>query len=161
METMRNGKFSHNISGGMLAKGLRMTERAKRNEPMLVACAGAVGIEGALSVLDELDRITTTDITDSFPYPQLFVFTNHIIVCSSTKIYEYVAGALVEKLEVTAGATWKAVDFHDFIYLSNGKVSVERSISSGAYSLSSLPVASAMCNFNGQIVIGAPDVEVT
>ncbi len=91
-----------------------------------IECSGAVGRDGVLSVLDEVTRIATTAITDDFPYPQIFVFTNVIIVCSSTKVYEWVSSALVEKIEVSAGSTWVALDFNDYIYLSNGNAAVVR-----------------------------------
>jgi len=104
----------------------------------------------------------TSDITDTFPFPQLFVFTNMIIVCSSTKIYEWVGGSLVEKLEVTAGSTWSAVDFYSYAYLSNGEVAVVRDYGTGEYSITTdLPTANTILNFNGQVVIGAPDANVS
>jgi len=104
----------------------------------------------------DVDGVAT--IKDAFPYPQIFVFTNLIIVCSSTKIYEWVAGALVEKLEVAAGSTWTAVDFRAYIYMSNGTVAVERDPLSKTYSTTTdLPTAMAAVNFNGQMIIGSPD----
>lgn len=99
-------------------------------------------------------------VDDGFPYPCQFVFTNFIIVCGKTDIFELVSGELQWKLTVTAGTTWRALDFYNFVYMSNGKVSVERDPSTGEYSLSTRPIASAMCNFNGQVIIGAPGVSV-
>ena len=103
--------------------------------------------------------VDTDIIADGFPYPQIFVFTNCIIVCGSTKIYELIAGALELMLTVDVGITWSAVDFYDYVYMSNGQVAVERSATDGTYSVSDLPIASAIVNFNGQVMIGAPDVE--
>jgi len=153
--------FSKTINTSMLSRGIRPSRRMPRDSGYLVTCSGAVGKDGVLSVLDNITRIATTAITDTFPYPQIFVFTKCIIVCSSTKIYEWTGSALELKLTVTAGSTWRAVDFHDFVYMSNGKVAVERSAADKTYSLSSQPVASGMCNYNGQVIIGAPDVEVS
>jgi len=48
-----------------------------------------------------------------------------IIICSATKIYEWV-GSLVLKLTVSAGSTWRAEEFGEFVYMSNGKVAVTR-----------------------------------
>ena len=152
--------FSVTIDSGKLSKGLRPSKRLPRNSGYLVECKGCVGRDGVLQTLDELTRIDTSVITDAYPYPQLFVFTNLIIVCSSTKIYEYVGGALVEKLSVTAGSLWTAVDFYDFIYMSNGSVAVIRDPGSKMYSVTAdQPRAMAMCNFHGQVLVGAPDVE--
>lgn len=154
--------FSITIDTSKLSKGLRPSKRMPRNSGFLVECKGAVGRDGVLQALEELARIATATITDVFPYPQIFVFTNLIIVCSSTKIYELVGGSLVEKLTVTAGSTWSAVDFYDFIYMSNGAVAVLRSPESNVYSITTAqPEAMAICNFNGQVLVGAPDVEGT
>jgi len=94
----------------------------------------------------------------AFPYPQKFVFTNVIIVCYETDIFELVSDALVHKLTVSAGSTFCAIDFHDYIYLSNGTVAVERDAKAKTYSESStLPTAMCACNFNGQAILGSPD----
>lgn len=143
--------------GNKLAKGLRPSKRMPRNSGYLTQCIGAVGRDGVLQALDQFSRLATGD-TDSFPYPQLFVFTNMIIVCSSTKIYEWVSSALVEKLEVAAGSTWCALDFVDYVYMSNGMVAVVRDAGTKTYSITSeLPTSMAACNFNGQVLLGAPD----
>jgi hypothetical protein len=152
-------EFSITIGSDKLSLGLRPSKRVPRNSGYLVTCIGAVGRDGALQSIDELTRIASTAITDAFPYPQIFVFTNLIIVCSQTKIYEWVAGTLVLKLTTTAGSTWSAVDFFGYVYLSNGKVAVTRKPESGVYATTTiLPTASSICNFNGQVLVSAPDV---
>jgi len=146
------------IGPGELSRGLRPSRRMPRNSKFLVECNGSVGIDGVLCSLDEIRRISTSAITDGFPYPQIFVFTNVVIICGETKIYEWVSDALVEKLTVSAGSTWNAVDFHDYIYLSNGQVAVERDALDKTYSTTTdLPTCMAACNYNGQVIIGAPD----
>jgi len=153
------GKFTITIDSSKLSKGLRPSKRMPRNSGFLVECKGCVGRYNVLQVLDELTRIDTDVITDAHPYPQLFVFTNAIIVCGKTKIYEWSGSALVEKLTVTAGSTWSAVDFYDYIYMSNGTKAVIRDAITKAYSITTdLPTAQAICNFQGQVLIGAPDV---
>lgn len=152
--------FSINIDTSKLSRGLRPSKRLPRNSGYLVECSGAVGKDNVLQTLEELTRIATAAITDTFPYPQIFVFTNLIIVCSSTKIYELVNGSLVEKLTVTAGSTWSAVDLYDFIYMSNGNVAVLRDPGSKVYSITTdQPKAMSICNFQGQILVGAPDID--
>lgn len=153
-------EFSFTIESKHLSRGLRPSRRNPRNSRFLVECAGAVGRDGVLSALDEITRLATTAITDGFPYPQIFVFTNMIIICGQTKIYEWISGALVEKLTVTAGSTWSVVDFYDYVYLSNSKVAVIRNAADKTYSITTdLPTCMAVCNFKGQVIIGAPDVE--
>lgn len=152
-------RFSFKIDAMQLSKGLRPYKRIPKDSGYLVECVGAVGRDKILQVIDELTRIDTSVITDGFPYPQIFVFTNIIIVCSSTKIYEWVANALVEKLTVTAGSTWNAVDFFDYVYMSNGTVAVIRDASSHEYSITTeQPTASAICNFSGQVIVSSPGV---
>lgn len=160
MEVSRSGRFSHIIKPSQLSKGLRKSKRDPRNSGFMTKCQGAVGRDGVLQVLDELTRFDT-GLLESFPFPQLFVFINVLIVCGETKIYEWDGSVLVEKLTVTAGQLWSAVDFYDYVYLSNQTVAVIRNSGSKVYSLTdSLPTARAICNFNGQVLVGSPDVEV-
>lgn len=153
--------FEITIDSEKLIKGLRPSSRVPRNSGFLEECKGAIGRDASLEALEEITRLATTAITDGFPYPQIFVFTNMIIVCGLTTIYEWVNNALVSKLTVTAGSTWSAVDFFDYVYMSNGKVAVVRDAGNKTYALTTtLPIARAMCNFNGQVIIGAPGVSV-
>lgn len=161
MEVLRDGTFSNLISAEALARGLRPSKRSPRNAQYLVECEGAVGLDGVLQVIDELEnnRVdTSVEITDNFPYPQIFVFTNVIIVCDETNIYEY-DGATLTLVHgpVASGQLWTAVDFYDFIYMSNGSVAVLRDPNTGTYSTTTdQPTAFAICNFNGQVMIGTP-----
>lgn len=156
-----SAEFSITINSEQLARGLRPSKRVPRNSRYLVTCVGAVGRDGILQIIDQLTRMGTAIIADSFPYPQLFVFTNMIVVCSATEIFEWVAGSLVLKLTVAAGSTWSAVEFYDYAYLSNGKVAVIRDSISKVYSITTtLPTASSICNFQGQVIIGAPDTKI-
>lgn len=150
--------FTVTITGDNLARGLRPSKRVHRNTQYLQECEGAVGRDGTLQSLDQLTRVATSAITDGFPYPQIFAFTNLIIVCSQTKIYEWVEDALVLKLTVTGGSPWSAVDFFDYVYMSNNKVAVVRDYNSKTFALTTdLPVATTICNFNGQVLIGVAE----
>ena len=147
--------FSVTIGSEKLQLGLRPTKREPRDAGYLVECKGAIGRQGSLQALDALTRLATTAISDTFPYPQLFVFTNLIIVCSSTTIYEWTGGTLVSKLTVTAGSTWCAVDFFDYIYMSNGVVAVIRRPTDKVFAVeATLPIAQAMVNVKGQVMVG-------
>ena len=149
--------FQFNVGSDLLSKGLRPTKKIPRNNGYLVTCMGAVGIRGVLSVIDSLQRINTEDIQDGFPFPQIFVFQNMIIVCGKSTIYEWVGGELIEKIKVPSGTTWTAVDFFNYVYMSNGKVAVIRDSQSFQYSISNtLPISTAICNFSGQVIIGSP-----
>lgn len=164
MPILQNGSFTFEIPTEDLAKGLRPSARSPRNAKFLTTCEGMVGLDNVLQVLDDIEthRVLTAAITDDFPYPQLFVFTNAIIICGETTIYELIAGALTLVLDVgvgNAGIEWSAVDFFDYIYMSNGKVAIQRRATDQLWEITSdVPIASAICNFNGQVLIGAPDV---
>jgi len=166
MPTLQDGTFSFTIGSEDLARGLRPSKRSPRNTKFLTKCAGAVGLDNVLQALADItgDRIDTSALAGvAHPYPQLFVFTNVIMVCLSTRIYEYDGTSLTLRLDIgapNAGISWSAVDFFDYIYMSNGKVVVVRSSESKAWTVTtSLPLASGICNLNGQVLIGAPDVE--
>ena len=157
------GKFSITIESSELARGLRPTSRLARNQKYLTQCQGAVGIDNVLQALSKLtdDLIDFTGYTFTFPFPQLFTFKKIIIIADRTDVYELVSGSLVHKINVTAGLTWSAVDFYNYIYMSNGKVAVTRAAEDQAWDVvTSLPICSGMCDLNGQVVIGAPGVEV-
>lgn len=158
---VRGGKFTFTIGALQLSKGLRPSKRKVRNSDFLTTCQGMVGREGTLAAIDQLTRIATTTITDGFPFPQIFVFTNLIIVCGLKKIYEWNGSSLSLKYTASAaGGSWSAVDFFEYVYLTNGKIAVVRSATSKAYSLSStLPHGTAACNFNGQVLLGSTDID--
>lgn len=153
----RGRNFNLIIDSKDLARGLRPSKRTPRNSGYLIQSSGAVGRDGVLQVLESLETMDLTSITDGFPFPQIFVFPHVIIVCGKTAIYEWLSDALVHKLDVEAGSTWDAIASGDYVYLSNGKVSVVKEPNTSQFALSTLPVASCICNFNGQVLIGAPD----
>jgi hypothetical protein len=111
-----------------------------------------------MQVIDDLEsnRIDTSVFSGGFPYPQIFIFPNIVIVCDEDTIYEYDGATLSDVIgPVAIGNIWTVVGIHDFIYLSNNEVAIVRSPTSGLYELvSDQPVAEALCNYNGQILAG-------
>jgi hypothetical protein len=160
MYITRDGGFTFEIGSEDLSKGLRSSKHSPRNEKFLVECSGAIGYEKVLQTIEDVTDllVDTALIVDGYPYPQIFVFVRHIIVCGRTDIYELIGVNLIHKLNVAACIRWSAIDFHDYIYMTNGIVSVVRSPTDGIYSLSTLPTGSTICNFNGQVMVGAPGV---
>jgi hypothetical protein len=149
--------FSIQINSPKLIRGLRPSTRMPRDSGYLIQCQGAIGHDGSLQELETLTRIATTAITDPFPYPQIFTFTNLIVVCGQTAIYEWIPpSTLTLRLgSLTAGSTWSAVEFFDFLYLSNGIVAVVRRATDKVFAIdTTLPKAEAMVNFNGQVIVG-------
>lgn len=155
-EVHKSGKFSLTITSAELASGLRKLDSNPRGTASFTALAGMVGKDNALRSLSQMTRIDTDVITDTFPYPQLFVLSNHILICGERKIYEYVGAALVLKITASeAGRTWRILDYVDYLCLSNGVVTITRNPQTGAYSESAtLPIFEAGCDYNGQAVIG-------
>ena len=97
------------------------------------------------------------EIIDPFPYPQAFLFTNRIIVCGRTGIYEWVNNALVSRLFTSPGSPWTAVEYFDYLYLTNGIVAVIRRATDGIFTTTSLlPRAESLLDVHGQIMAGAP-----
>lgn len=142
-------------------KGLEPFDHSMRNSSYLVRSSGSFVFEGMLQSVPTLTRINTGSW--NFPYPQLFVLSDVILVCSGTDIYEYTpAGGLsASKINVTEGSTWSVVDRKTWVWLTNGKVNVIRD-SAGNYSLNAdLPHGTCLCDFNGQIFVGSPDVDVS
>jgi len=153
---LRGGKFTASFNAKRLASGLRHRNDNVRNSNFLTTSFGTVGKDGVLQSLDTLSRLTTDEITDSFPYPQIFALTNLCIVCGKTSIYEFDGSSLELKIDnLTEGDTWTCVDYFDFVYLSNGKIVVTRDALNKEYSVvDSLPVAKSACDFKGQMIVG-------
>ena len=161
MPILQTGTFSFILPADALAKGLRPSQFSPRNVKYLTNCEGAVGIDNVLQTPPdlELSRIISGLLVGvTFPYPQIFICTNTIVVCSSTTIFEYNGTTLTSKLAgLTVGTTWSLVDFHNFIYMSNGKQAVIRRAEDQVWAISAtLPAAGAICNFNGQVFLGSP-----
>jgi len=150
----RGDNFRLTLDTQELARGMRPSKRMPRNSGYLIQSSGAVGRDGVLQVLDPLSSLDLSFITDGFPYPQIFIFPSLIIACGETEIYEYESGAFVLKITASAGNTWAAISYGNFVYLSNGTVSIVRDSQNMSYALSDLPTASCICDFNGQVIIG-------
>jgi hypothetical protein len=155
----RDDEFSLFLDSKDVSKGLRPSSRSPRNTEYDIVCSGVIGRDGSLTRQESMTRIDTSVITDAFPYPQIFVFPDLIIIFGSTKIYEYVGTTLTLKLTVTAGNLWSCIAKGLYAYMSNGVVAVERSPESGVYALATdVPIVESICDFNGQVIVGAPTI---
>ncbi len=159
MEVLKSGHFSHNFLSKELAIGLRKFANTTRNGPGMITCFGMVGKNKVLETIETLDKFNSWAlIDDGFPYPQVFVSPNFVVVAGETTLYEIDGTGLIEKIIVSAGSTWSGAIFHDYAYFSNGVTTVIRDAEAKTYSEdSNLPTAMAICNFNGQVMLGAPD----
>lgn len=155
METSQNGEFSIVLNNEDVALGLRKEAKQAKNIFEKIEISGMITQEGMLRTNPQHTRIDTSVITDGFPYPQLFVLNKAIIICGRTDIYEYNGSILIHKLNVAGGMLWKAMDSFNFIYLTNGEVSVKRDPWSKAYALDDEVISNALCNYNGQALAGS------
>jgi hypothetical protein len=156
-EALQDGKFTNVWQTPDLMKGLRKDSQIARNSYEMSVLSGMVALNDGFQAIPASSSKVDLDSSDpSFPFPQVFVLSRHILYCTSTKIYEVnpVGYTLTLGITVSAGSRWNVVDFFDYLYASNGTVSVERS-ASGVWSTSSdLPIAYSMCNYNGQVLVG-------
>lgn len=162
MEILRNGKFSEVLDFHNLKKGLQKNENQPRNAlDGLSDLNSMIGKDNAFVTLSSLSRIDTDVITDSFPYPQFFNLTNYMLICGETKIYEYDGTTLTLKITASKAANvWKVTDFIEFLYMSNGAVAIKKDAQTLAYSETTVyPIVNAMCNFNGQVLVGGKGVD--
>lgn len=146
-----------------IVKGLRQKERSPNNIPTLTEISGIYPREGLLASLPEPVQIALTDLPEqTFPFPQLFKLTNLTLVCGENSIWEFneTNNSFAEVLaNIPGNHTWSVIDFVEWIYLTNGKVAVVRNAGSKQYEVvTELPFGSCLCNYNGQILIGAPNV---
>ena len=142
------------ISDG-LKRGL-VPANTPRNTQGLVESYGAMPFNNNLVSVQQFSAIDTSDLEPlSFPYPQFFLLSEVMLVCTPSAIYEYSGGTLTQKLSgLTVGNTWVCLDFKQYVYLSNSKVAVTRNHLSGAWATdTTVPATNAACNFNGQIII--------
>lgn len=138
-----------------VALGLRKEEKQAKNVFAKTELSGMITQKGMLRSNPVHTRIDTSIITDGFPYPQLFVLNKVVIICGRTDIYEWNGTALIHKINVTGGMIWKVLENFNFIYLTNGEVSVKRDPWSKYYALDDKVVSSSLCNYNGQILAGS------
>ena len=165
MRIFNNGYFALMLEREDLAKGLKPKGSVGRNEKFLENLGGGFVHDGELQSLDLLDR-TNTDIREevgivvfTFPWPQLLVRPNRILLCGPTTIYELVGTSWAFRIAASLeGGFWACVDFEDYFYLSNGKVVITRSTGGTWAEVTTLPKAMALCNFNGQVFAGSVEV---
>ena len=142
-------------------KGLEPTKHGLRNVMgYLISCVGAVPYQ---QVLQSIQSFTSIDITSLgavvFPYPQLFVLQDVMVVCNSTAIYEFNGTTLTLKKDgLTPGVLWSCADYHNYLLFTNGQVTVKKDPSTGLYSVdSSVPFGTNFCDYNGQLFVCAPN----
>lgn len=158
MKVLNNGYFTITLDGADLAKGLRSNGAEGRNSNRLIQSYGAIGMDTVLQTLPDIVVSALTEdtlvIQDDFPFPQIFTLDRHLLICNRNTVVEWNYDELVLKATVVGtGGLWEVASVDNFIYLSNGQVSLVRDPATGSYTESG-PVCEAICNYNGQIICG-------
>jgi hypothetical protein len=161
LRILPSGVFAFYITDEFLARGLRSTRRAIKNSSLLIECKGAVGRDGTLSAVPNFYRSSLFEsalvVKNDFPFPQVFMTDDLVIVCNRTSILEKVGNNLVSKISgLTGGGKWGFSSSGRFAYLSNGVVTVIRNPNNDVYSIdTNLPKTTSICNYNGQVIVGS------
>lgn len=148
-----------------LSVGLRASEYNPRNEGALVEAQGVFQESKKLSEIAELSSfdISTID-AQTFPFPQCFQLRNWILICTPTKIYTYDGATLTLVYTATEGSTWTVADFYDFLVLTNGQDLITLDPETGLWSKyidCLIPYCLCVCDLNGQLFVGGPEVTVS
>jgi hypothetical protein len=125
--------------------------------------AGLVTEEGFDLLMEDGQRMMLEsagyfDIS-KWPFPQLFVGANYVILAEKDKIYSVDENwVCTEELSVIGGDVWDFVDFGPYLLLLNGEVIVYVDPTTDTFtqatSLDTMPRLGTACNFKGQIVGG-------
>jgi hypothetical protein len=139
-------------------KGLSPKNNKRNNNPYLTESKGAFPYQDALQSIEQITQLNTSSLGCTFPYPQLIITSNVILVCTPTAIYEVIGNSLILKIQdLTAGLTWSVIDSKEYLYLTNGYISVERNPFTKEYATNTnIPAGSALCNYNGQVIVAYP-----
>lgn len=146
---------------GGLFNGLRPTNRAPVNSDALVRSQGGFADIDGFKTLPTLGSIPDFEaLGEAFPYPQLFVLRDTILVCGATRIWEYDGTSLSLMISaLSEGMLWTIADFQEYILLNNGVVVVERRSTDRIYSIVNdpeIPAGYAFTNHKGQLIVAAP-----
>jgi len=145
-----------------IKRGLALNNNS-RNNPMLIQSVGAIPYEKQLQAIEQFTAIDVSSILNiSHPFPQVFITSDFILICSIAAIFEYDGSSLTLKAAgVQAWGLWSVLDFKTYIYITNGAIALTRDPDTGIYSQitpsETLTYASCVCNFNGQILMGSPE----
>jgi len=153
----------------MVKDGLKAGLRASKNNPKnvgaLVQATGTIQDTGKLVNIDELSTfdISTIEVC-TFPFPQVFQLREWTLVCTPTKIYTYDGTTLTLVYTAEEGSTWTIGDFYNYLVLTNGRELITLDPETGDWSKyldCAIPYCLCICDVNGQIFVGGPEVSVS
>lgn len=148
-----------------LKVGLRHSKNNPKNVGALVLADGVVHETGELSNLEFLSTfdISTLEVC-THPFPQVFQLREWTVVCTPTKIYTYDGTSLTLVYTAEEGSTWTFGDFYNYLIMTNGKELITLDPETGVWSKyldSAIPYCLCVCDVNGQVFVGGPEVSVS
>ena len=148
-----------------LSAGLRQSKHNPKNKGALVQADGVIQKSKELFNLDELETFDISSIEScTFPFPQCFQLREWTIICTPTKIYTYDGSSLTSVYTSEEGSTWTIADFYNFLVQTNGRELITLDPESGNWSKyfdCAIPYCLCICDVNGQIFVGGPEVIVS
>lgn len=140
--------------------GLRV-DGSKINQDTLIECFNMVARVQGLVEMPEIYKLITAEVA-SHPFPQVFLGSDHWILCTQTKIYSINSDWSLTLLitlsaaQYSSESTWQIADFFTHVILTNGIVNVITNQTTGLWEVvsptSTMPTLGSVLNFNGQIV---------
>jgi hypothetical protein len=159
-------EFNYQFRKGLVV-GLRSSENNQRNGQALTLSTGMYPTQGSLQSLPAISRLDTStlDPLPVFPFPQIFELKDGtVMVCTSSEIYTYASNTFTQELGgLTPGHLWTVADFNGFLFMANGKQTVYRDGVTRVFSANDIygmSSCSGVCNFNGQLIVAAPDTVI-
>ena len=147
-----------------ISVGLRRFDKPKKGDKALIQSDGVLKDSGTLTNLEQLGTVDFSALGCTFPFPQIFQLKNFTLVCTPTDIYTYDGSALTLCYTAEAGSTWTIADFYNYIIMTNGKELVTLDPMSGDWSKyidCAIPNCLCLCELNGQVVVGGPEVSIS
>lgn len=147
-----------------IATGLRLREKMPRDHESLEVCFGLVPrFEGLVTPTVISESIAS--ISANHPWPQIFFGDSFWLLCDKYKIYIINADwSVTLAIDTTPyygtfpaapRGVWDFEDFHDFVLLTNGGVTVLYSVTNSQWEYNdgtTIPTLGSITNFNGQLV---------
>ena len=150
---------------GALSVGLRHSNKNPKNVGALILADGVIH---DTTELVNLDYLSTFDISSieacTFPSPQMFQLRDWTLICTPTKIYTFDGTSLTSVYTAEEGSTWTVGDFYSYLIMTNGKELITLDPEDGTWSKyldCKIPYCLCLCDVNGQVFVGGPDVSVS
>lgn len=148
-----------------LSVGLRASSHNPRNQGALVKAQGIIQEAKELFNIDELSTFDISSLEDCIsPFPQIFQLREWTVICTPTKIYTYDGSSLTLVYTALEGSTWTFGDFYNYLILTNGRELITLNPETGIWSKyldSAIPECLCLCDLNGQIFVGGPNVSIS